>query len=182
MDVVADKSDVKYSLKPMARAITLLERVAEDIGVSIETLRILRLGDQCIGLSEPPQRRVVVSRVVEIQPARHVVQHLPGEAALRRRRTEGNATTLAPRLVANLRQPAAGLADCQRRAAEMIGRQPAHHPVDPQRDALTAGLVVLRDRRAAANHRLHPVAVRVMGVARGAVPPCFTCCSRFSAS
>ena len=67
MDVVADKSDVKYSLKPMARAITLLERVAEDIGVSIETLRILRLGDQCIGLSEPPQRRVVVSRVVEIQ-------------------------------------------------------------------------------------------------------------------
>ena len=57
----------------------------------------------------------------------------------------------------------------------MIGRQPAHHPVDPQRNPLTASLVVLRDRRtasagrllvdgprvhrrAAANHRLHPVA------------------------
>ena len=65
----------------------------------------------------------------------------------------------------------------------MIGRQPAHHPVDPQRNALTAGLVVLRDRRAAAarhllvnrphvhrraapHHRLRPVAVRVIGVAR----------------
>ena len=56
------------------------------------------------------QRRVVVSGVVEIQPARHLVQHLPGEAALRRRRAEGVAA-LAPRLVANLRQPAAGLVD-----------------------------------------------------------------------
>ena len=37
-------------------------------------------------------------------------------------------------------------------------------------------------RRAAPPHRLDPVAIRVVGVARGAVLPCFTCCSRFSAS
>jgi len=32
----------------------------------------------------------------------------------------------------------------------VIRRQPAHHPVDPQRNPLTADLVVLRDRRARA--------------------------------
>jgi len=57
----------------------------------------------------------------------------------------------------------------------VIRRQPAHHPVDSERNPLTAGQVVLRDRRtaaagrlsvdgphvhrrAAANHRLHAVA------------------------
>ena len=32
--------------------------------------------------------RIVVAGVIEVQPARHAVQHLPGEASLRRRRTE----------------------------------------------------------------------------------------------
>ena len=76
-----------------------------------------------------------------------------------------------------------------RRAAQVICRQPAHDPVDPQRNPLTASLVILRDRRAcaagrllvdgphvhrraAANHRFEPVAIGVdsglAGLFRGA--------------
>ena len=87
--------------------------------------------------------------VVKAQPAGHTVQRLPGEAAQRRRRAEGVAA-LPPRLVAQLGNAHPRLIGRDCRAAQVVGRQPAHRAIDSQRNPLTAGLVVLRNRRAAA--------------------------------
>ena len=122
----------------MSRRIRKPERIILDIAVPVQALGIARLRHDRICADEPPDDRIIVPGVVEIQPAGHTIQRLSGEAPLRRRRAKAVAA-LAPRLVANLRDARARLIGRHRRAAEVIGRQPAHRAVDPQRNPLTAG-------------------------------------------
>jgi hypothetical protein len=55
------------------------KRVVKNVALSIQTLRIGRIRHNCVGRNEPPNMRVIVARIIIIQP-QPVVPALAGIA------------------------------------------------------------------------------------------------------
>ena len=51
----------------MARGVGEVDRVVVGIAVAVQRLRVARLGDDGVGGDEPPQGRIVVPGVIEVQ-------------------------------------------------------------------------------------------------------------------
>ena len=61
----------------MPARINILERVVQHMGVFVPGLGILPIWNKCVSADKPPDLRIIVPGVVEVEAA--VVQPLPGE-------------------------------------------------------------------------------------------------------
>jgi len=65
----------------MPRGVGVLQRVVQHVRVPVQRLRVARLRHHRIRLHKPPQRRVVPSGIVKVQPYCTLFT-LPGEGVL----------------------------------------------------------------------------------------------------
>jgi len=115
----------------MSAGIRIPERIPQGVAVAVERLRVRRIRNDLVCLQEPPQRAIVVARIIEVQ-AKVCVVILTCELVSRRRFPVGVAR-VAPGIIPLLGIFGAAARLCSR-PRRRSGRSPAL-PYPPRRPA-----------------------------------------------
>ena len=78
--------------------IRIPQRIVEHIRIAVEALRVRWVGDDGVRLQESPLSRIIVSRVVKVQPNRRILD-LTGVAACRGRQRVIRPARAAPGII-----------------------------------------------------------------------------------
>ncbi len=126
---------------PMPARIDEIDRAVSNVCIPIPRHRVPRVRHDRIRLRKPAQRRVVKSRIVEIQP-QALLFPLPGEFIGRGQRPRSVAR-LSPRLVPRLARPHTAHIRHHRRGAQVVRQQVGELACLPHRQPAAPSIVIL---------------------------------------